>query len=54
MWPKQSLQYNNYTFINKVHIYWIVYTATTQVDFVRIVAKVILPHFIANKTILMF
>ena len=32
----------------------IVYMATTHIDFVRIVIKMILPHFIANRTILMF
>ena len=32
----------------------IVYTATTQIDFVRIVTTMILPHFISNWTILMF
>ena len=31
----------------------IVYTATTQIDFVRIVT-IILPHFISNWTTLMF
>ena len=31
-----------------------VYTATTQIDFVRIVTIMILPHFISNWTILMF
>ena len=32
----------------------IVYMATTQIDYVKIVTKIILPHFIANRTILMF
>ena len=32
----------------------IVYTATTQTDFIRIVATNILAHFIVNCTILMF
>ena len=31
-----------------------VYTATTQIDFVRIVTIMILPHFISNWTILKF
>ena len=32
----------------------IVYTATTQTDFMGIVAKTVLPHFIAHRSILMF
>ena len=31
-----------------------VYTVTTQIDFVRIVTIMILPHFISNWTTLMF
>ena len=32
----------------------VVYTATTQIDLVRIVTIMILPHFVSNGTILMF
>ena len=31
----------------------IVYMATTQIDFVRTVIKMILPYFVANRTLLM-
>jgi hypothetical protein len=59
-----KMQYNKHTRhirditftepVNEVHIYYRLYTATTQTDNVNYNTKVILARFIVYRTILMF
>ena len=55
---RACIHYNLYVDATVVHDssinIQIVYTVTTQIDFVRIATIMILPHFISNWTILMF